>query len=337
MSTDQATALPVEKKAPADEGEKEPAETTRIHVTNLPWSYTDEKLKELFSPAGEVVSASVVKKPNGDSKGFGFVEYKTVDDAKKAIAELNNQLVNERCIGVIFSTSQGPYESTPKQAKAEEEVEEGEVSNRLHVRQLAWKVRKAELEEAFAKFGELTSCRVVKNKRTGRSKGYGFVEFVKEEDATKAKENLDNTELLERPIKVLYSKSLGPRKATRVKKKKVKNEKEGEAEEADKTEQPRQKKGRRRLFVKNIGDGTTEEQLNEHFSKWGEIEKVLLPTRDDKIRGFGFIQYKVAESADEAKEKSDKTEVNGSALEVYWARGKQSRARGPKQTPEHEV
>lgn len=60
-----------------------------IYVGNLPFSATDESLKQIFSEYGQVQSAKViVDRDTNRSKGFGFVEM-TDNAAKKAIAELN--------------------------------------------------------------------------------------------------------------------------------------------------------------------------------------------------------------------------------------------------------
>ena len=64
--------------------------SNKLYVGNLLYEVTDEDLKELFAPAGVVVSASVVKyHDSGRSKGFGFVEMESEEDAKKAIDTMN--------------------------------------------------------------------------------------------------------------------------------------------------------------------------------------------------------------------------------------------------------
>lgn len=77
---------------------------------------------------------------------------------------------------------------------------------KLFVSGLAWKMRGLQLREEFEKFGEVVFARVVLDKETGRSRGFGFVEFVNAEDAAKAKEGMDETELWEREIKVDFAK-----------------------------------------------------------------------------------------------------------------------------------
>ena len=63
----------------------------RIYVGNLPYSVTDDDLRDLFSEYGELVSADVVKdKFSGQSKGFGFVDMPSNSEADQAIKALND-------------------------------------------------------------------------------------------------------------------------------------------------------------------------------------------------------------------------------------------------------
>ena len=77
---------------------------------------------------------------------------------------------------------------------------------KLFVSGLPWKMRGIQLKEEFEQFGEVVFARVVLDNETGRSRGFGFVEFVNPEDASKAKEAMDETELWERTIKVDFAK-----------------------------------------------------------------------------------------------------------------------------------
>jgi RNA recognition motif-containing protein len=73
----------------------------RIYVGNLPFSVTQEQLKELFSQYGEIEEAVVVtNKFSGRSKGFGFVSFKDEASADKAIAEMNKKEVEGRPLNV---------------------------------------------------------------------------------------------------------------------------------------------------------------------------------------------------------------------------------------------
>jgi len=75
--------------------------STKLFVGSLPWSVTDEELKQTFEKHGNVVSAKVVTDRNsGRSRGFGFVEMESAEDAQKAISTLNDSEIGGRNIVV---------------------------------------------------------------------------------------------------------------------------------------------------------------------------------------------------------------------------------------------
>jgi RNA recognition motif-containing protein len=68
-----------------------------LFVGNLPYAYDSAKLGELFAPAGTVVTAKVISdKYTGRSRGFGFVEFATEEEGKKAIEMFNNSPIDGR-------------------------------------------------------------------------------------------------------------------------------------------------------------------------------------------------------------------------------------------------
>lgn len=80
----------------------------------------------------------------------------------------------------------------------------------IFVARLNFKTRREDLEAAFAKFGEITSARIVKDRDTGRSKGFGFVEMANDEEANKAIAALNETELDGRTIVVKVANPKAP-------------------------------------------------------------------------------------------------------------------------------
>ncbi len=72
---------------------------TRLFVGSLSWNTTDDQLKDFFSTVGTVNSANViVDRDSNRSKGFGFVEMDSDEEAKKAIASLNGKELDGRAI-----------------------------------------------------------------------------------------------------------------------------------------------------------------------------------------------------------------------------------------------
>jgi len=79
--------------------------------------------------------------------------------------------------------------------------------SKLYVGNLAYSVSNSDLEELFSKIGQVQSVAVIMDKFTGQSKGFGFVEMTNAEDASKAIEQFNDTELKGRSIKVNEAKS----------------------------------------------------------------------------------------------------------------------------------
>ena len=68
----------------------------KLYVGNLPWSVTDDSLRDLFAAHGSVESATVVAdRDTGRSRGFGFVEMDRAD-AQRAMQELNGHSIESR-------------------------------------------------------------------------------------------------------------------------------------------------------------------------------------------------------------------------------------------------
>lgn len=79
------------------------------------------------------------------------------------------------------------------------------LKNKLFVGSLPWSITSDSLAELFAQYGEITEAMVISDRDTGRSKGFGFVTFAKDEDAQKALE-MDGREVEGRKIVVNIAK-----------------------------------------------------------------------------------------------------------------------------------
>ena len=87
----------------------------KVYVGNLPFSTTNEKLKEVFSKYGEITEATViVNKFSGRSKGFGFVTFANDADADKAMAEMHDKEMDGRKLTVKEATPFNPDAPRPE-------------------------------------------------------------------------------------------------------------------------------------------------------------------------------------------------------------------------------
>ena len=78
-------------------------------------------------------------------------------------------------------------------------------TNKLFVGGLSWNLDWQEVKDAFKEYGEVTFAKVIKDRETNKSKGFGFVEFTSVEEAIAAKEAMDGAELDGRTIKVDFA------------------------------------------------------------------------------------------------------------------------------------
>lgn len=94
----------------------------KLYVGNLPFSVDLNKLKELFSPYGEIADAIVMaNKFTGRSRGFGFVTFDNDADADKALAEMNNKAIDGRELKV--------NEARPMEEKSQKDSSENVSTN----------------------------------------------------------------------------------------------------------------------------------------------------------------------------------------------------------------
>lgn len=85
------------------------------------------------------------------------------------------------------------------------------MGKKLFVGGLPYSVDDKELQELFSKYGEVESAQVITDRVTNQSKGFGFVEMVNDEDATKAIQELDKTQYSGRMIAVNEARPKEPR------------------------------------------------------------------------------------------------------------------------------
>ncbi|XP_047942548.1 UBP1-associated protein 2A-like [Salvia hispanica] len=154
-----------------------------------------------------------------------------------------------------------------------------EPSNRkIFVHGLKWDTTTETLFEEFAKFGEIEDCRVVTDKATGRSKGYGFVLF---------KTRLEARQALKEPQKLIDERMTSSQLAS-----------VGSIATAF-PQKPVTEYTQRKIFVGNVGEDLDPEKLKNFFSMYGEIEEgpLGLDRETGKPRGFCLFIYKTVESA----------------------------------------
>ncbi|KAJ8504108.1 hypothetical protein OPV22_004994 [Ensete ventricosum] len=182
-----------------EEGEEEeayvePPEEAKLFVGNLPYDFDSEKLAHLFEEAGVVEVAEVIYNRQTDqSRGFGFVTMSTIEEADKAVEMFHRYEVSGRLLTVNKAAPRGARVERPR---------EFEPSFRIYVGNLPWQVDDGRLEQVFSEHGKVLDARVVYDRETGRSRGFGFVKMASQAEMDDAIAALDGQSMDGRALRV---------------------------------------------------------------------------------------------------------------------------------------
>ncbi|KAM6549703.1 hypothetical protein CsatB_021379 [Cannabis sativa] len=172
----------------------DPPEEAKLYVGNLPFDVDSEKLADLFNQAGIVEIAEVIYNRETDqSRGFGFVTMSTVEEAEKAVEQFHQYDLSGRLLTVNKAAPRG---TRPERTRVNES------SFRIYVGNLPWQVDDVRLEQVFSEHGKVVNARVVYDRETGRSRGFGFVTMSTEIEVNDAIAALDGQSLDGRSIRV---------------------------------------------------------------------------------------------------------------------------------------
>ncbi|XP_063023179.1 nucleolin isoform X2 [Melospiza melodia melodia] len=160
--------------------EHQKGESKTLIVNNLSYAATEITLQEVFKKASSI---KVPQNNQGRPKGYAFVDFATTEDAREALNSYNNTEIEGRTIRLEFSTQKG---------NANARGGFGQQSKTLFVRGLSEDTTEETLRESFE--GSI-SARIVTDRDTGSSKGFGFVDFSSAEDAKAAKEAMEDGEI----------------------------------------------------------------------------------------------------------------------------------------------
>ena len=85
------------------------------------------------------------------------------------------------------------------------------MSKKVYVGNIPWATKEDELKEAFSSYGDIEEVVIIRDKLTGRSKGFGFITFAEDEAADKAIAEMDGKDLGGRQIKVSEARPMEKR------------------------------------------------------------------------------------------------------------------------------
>ncbi len=261
-----------------------------VFVRNLAPSVDNKGLYDTFSVFGNILSCKVAADELGVSKGYGYVHFETAEAAQDAIQKFDGFTIDEVEVHVGFFV------------RRQDRVGQADWTN-LYVKQFPIGWTDAKLREVFEVYGPVANA-VVSLDDSGKSRGFGFVNFADHASAAKALAELSNKtfEDLEGNFEMYVSKA----------QKKIERTKEIKTR-MDALNQERVSKYQgMNLYVKNISDNVTDESFRELFVPFGTITSARImkdPSDLKASKGFGFVCYSSPEEATRAV-----TELNGKVV-----------------------
>ncbi|XP_055714935.1 nucleolysin TIAR-like [Phlebotomus papatasi] len=177
----------LERKRKVDESQPK-----TLYVGNLDNSVSEELLWSLFAQIGMVKNCKIIREPGNDP--YAFIEFTNHQSASTALTAMNKRLFLDKEMKVNWTTSPG------NQPKADTSSYQ-----HIFVGDLSPEIEAETLREAFAPFGEISNCCIVRDPQTLKSKGYAFVSFVKKAEAENTIQSMNGQWLGSRSIRNNWS------------------------------------------------------------------------------------------------------------------------------------
>eukprot|EP01064_Diplonema_japonicum_P033157 TRINITY_DN6475_c0_g4_i2.p1 TRINITY_DN6475_c0_g4~~TRINITY_DN6475_c0_g4_i2.p1 ORF type:complete len:622 (+),score=183.31 TRINITY_DN6475_c0_g4_i2:143-1867(+) len=283
---------PKQDEMPFDDVEI-PADATSqnvICVFNLPQETKDDQLQSFFGAFGKIDKIYTIRdKYKGEGvppteckcKGYAFIYYAEMESAHRARDEANNAEFKGRTIRVDISLT------------AKKERVEAPLSDVLGVFGLPGDVAPEEVKAAFLERGtDASRVNLVREKPSGRCKGFGFVYFPSVPSAKAAKEACHDLVIKGHMVRVDYSLTREPREA------------EQKAKSPPATSFPRGARPCNVLGCFGLPATTIEQDVKALFNNYGQVFKVdiVMDKATGRCKGYGFVYFTKTEDATKAFE-----------------------------------
>lgn len=220
-----------------------------VFIKNLDTAIDNKALHDTFAAFGNILSCKVAQDEFGNSRGYGFVHYETGEAATNAIKHVNGMLLNEKKVFVGHHIPRKDRDSKFDEMKAN--------FTNIYVKNIEAETSDGEFRALFEKYGEITSASIARD--GDKNRGFGFVNYVKHGDASKAVEELHDKDF---KGQILY--------VGRAQKKHEREEELRKQHEAARAEKVSKYQGVN-LYVKNLDDDIDDDKLRDIFSSAGNI------------------------------------------------------------------
>jgi len=260
-----------------------------LYVGDLHPEVTEAMLFEKFSTAGPVLSIRVCRDMiTRRSLGYAYVNFQQPADAERALDTMNFDTIKGRPIRIMWS-------------QRDPSLRKSGVGN-VFIKNLDKNIDNKALYDTFSAFGNILSCKIAMDENG--SKGYGFVHFETEEVAQNAIEKVNG--MLLNGKKVFVGKWMSRKERLEALGDRAKNF--------------------TNVYIKNLPEDITDEQLKEMFGEYGKIVSgKVMSSEDGRSKGFAFVSYEDHDAAAVCVEELNGKEHQGKTLYVGRAQKKAER------------
>ncbi|XP_008778836.2 polyadenylate-binding protein 7-like [Phoenix dactylifera] len=187
---------------------------TNLYMKNLDDDITVELIQLKFSEFGKIKNVVIAKDAEGNSKGFGFVNFENPDNARRAMEAMNGAQLASKTLYVGRAQKKEERQEILRhlfEEKREKQLRKNMASN-VYVKNIDDDVDEYALREHFSQCGNILSAKVMHDDK-GISKGFGFVCYSKPEEASKAVNTLHGCMFHRKPLYVAIAQRKEDRKA----------------------------------------------------------------------------------------------------------------------------
>ncbi|XP_008286797.1 cytotoxic granule associated RNA binding protein TIA1 isoform X4 [Stegastes partitus] len=234
------------------------------------------------------------------------------DVTEALILELFGQIGPCKSCKMIVDEVKVNWATTPTSQKKD-------TSSHFHVfvGDLSPEITTDDIKAAFAPFGKISDCRVVKDMATGKSKGYGFVSFFNKWDAENAIQQMGGQWLGGRQIRTNWATRKPAPKTTN----ETTNTKQLSFDEVVSQSSP----SNCTVYCGGVTTGLTEQIMRQTFSPFGQIMEI----RVFPEKGYSFVRFNSHEAAAHAIVSVNGTSIEGYVVKCYWGKETTDMVQGP--------
>uniref|UniRef100_A0A7N6BJH8 RRM domain-containing protein n=1 Tax=Anabas testudineus TaxID=64144 RepID=A0A7N6BJH8_ANATE len=272
---------------------------------NLSRDVTEALILELFGQIGPCKSCKMIVDTAGHDP-YCFVEFYEHRHATATIAAMNGRKILGKEVKVNWATTPT---SQKKDTSSKDQTYLPDWGHfHVFVGDLSPEITTDDIKAAFAPFGKISDCRVVKDMATGKSKGYGFVSFFNKWDAENAIQQMGGQWLGGRQIRTNWATRKPAPKTTN----ETTNTKQLSFDEVVSQSSP----SNCTVYCGGVTMGLTEQIMRQTFSPFGQIMEI----RVFPDKGYSFVRFNSHEAAAHAIVSVNGTSIEGYVVKCYWGK-----------------